>query len=91
MFGIASQLGFEPEVAFIHSLRLDRFASREAALADYVKMLRFAEEFDEALIPADAKSQVAAWLDAHLVPEPAGGVRVDAPRTFRWAFISWEV
>lgn len=91
VFAIACQLGFEPEVSFIRSERTDRFSTREAALADYVKMLRFAEEFSGTDVPPEAAADVGEWLDAHLVPEVDGAFRVDAPRVFRWAFLSWEV
>ncbi|MBE6471344.1 MAG: class I SAM-dependent methyltransferase [Coriobacteriaceae bacterium] len=90
-FSIACQLGFEPEASFIRSSRIDRFATRDDALADYTKMLRFADEFGESSVPADAEAQAAAWIDEHLLPDAAGGLYVDAPRTFRWAFIAWEV
>ena len=105
-FGILCQMGFEPEVSFIRSARADRYATREEAHHAYMDMLRFADQklAGESLERKEAEAR--AWVDAHLRPASeldgpdAPPVReverdlplaLDVPRTFSWAFISWNV
>ena len=105
-FAIATQLGYEPEVRFIHSSRADRYATREEAQEAYVKMLHFADEDLEGERLASKQAEACAWVDEHLLPssevsfDEAVQVReverdlpfcVDIPRTFSWAFVSWDV
>lgn len=105
-FGIATQLGYEPEVQFINSMRADCFSSPEEAANSYVDMLRFADEKLEGDRRAQAEADARAWVSAHLQStakigeHTAGSVgeverdlpyRIDVPRTFSWAFISWDV
>jgi len=103
-FAIATQLGYQPEVHFINSSRTDRYASPEEAQAAYLDMLRFADQKPVGEVRALLEKRACAWVQEHLstsVPvEP--GMRVaeverdlpwciDVPRTFSWAFLSWEV
>ena len=105
-FAIATQLGYEPEVRFIHSTRADRYASLEEAQDAYVRMLYFADERLEGENLANKQAEARAWVDAHLLPSAEVSFEqpalineverdlpfcIDIPRTFSWAFISWEV
>ena len=105
-FGIACQMGFEPEVSFIRSARADRYETREEAQDAYVKMLRFADQTLEGAMLERKEAEARAWVDAHLRPSaeldgadapPMREVErdlpftLDVPRTFSWAFISWNV
>ena len=105
-FGIACQMGFEPEVSFIRSARADRYGSREEAQDAYVNMLRFADQQLSGVQRAALEAEARSWVDAHLHPTseldalrdlPVKEVErdlpfcIDIPRTFSWAFLSWEV
>ena len=104
-FGIATQMGYQPEVRFINSVRADRYATREEAQEAYVKMLRFADQKLEGEQLMRKEAEARAWVDAHL--HSAGEVAIaettsvneaerdlpyciDVARTFSWAFISWD-
>ena len=104
-FGIACQLGYEPEVRFINSVRADRYASLEEAQDAHANMLRFADQTLHGEVLARKEAEARAWVEAHL--RPAGEVDgawaapvreverdlplcIDVPRTFSWAFLSWN-
>lgn len=96
VFGVLTQQGYEPQVGFIRSERHDRFATRAQAFDAYARMLDFTAEPLTSAARRTALADLEGWLDAHLVSQPAegqgtDGVRVDVPRRFSWAFISWEV
>jgi hypothetical protein len=105
-FGIACQLGYEPEVRFIHSVRADRYESREEAYEAYTGMLAFADQALEGDALARKEAEARSWVDAHLRPADEVAIAetssineverdlplcIDVPRTFSWAFISWDV
>ena len=101
-FGIATQLGFQPSVEFIRSVRADSFESREQAYQAYEDMIRFSDEAPQGDRLSAYQQCAREWVDAHLregsvelagVQEVNRGLAytIDAPRTFAWAFISWDV
>ena len=101
VFGVLAQRGFEPSVSYIHSKRKDTFDSYQEALAFYVRMI---DKSGAKLSPEEreaAEQRLAAWLDNHLVDNPAAGepdlkgmpegeLCLDFIRIVTWAFISWE-
>lgn len=93
VFGIASDLGFEPEVSYIHSRRARIFASREEAFEKLMETVEIVDSAHEQLALDEARRRVGAWADAHLVPCSGGDGRwtLDEPRVVPWAFISWDV
>ena len=106
VFGIAAQLGFQPAVQFIESVRYDSFATPEDATHAYLDMLRFADDAPAGGESARMQVRAAAWVEAHLqegpAPQASGAdavceverghrFHIDVPRTFSWAFLSWDV
>ncbi|MDO4400281.1 MAG: methyltransferase domain-containing protein [Coriobacteriia bacterium] len=100
-FGIATQLGYQPSVEFIRSTRADSFESRDQAYRAYQDMIRFADDAPQGEELAACQQRAREWVDAHLQEDPMelAGVQevgrglpytIDVPRTFAWAFISWN-
>jgi SAM-dependent methyltransferase len=101
-YAIALQLGLRPEATFIDSSRIDRFATADHAYAAYLDMVRFADEAPEGPALERLREDVRLWVDAHLVEskevaspgipevERSLPLAIDVPRTFSWAFLSWD-
>lgn len=92
VFGIAQELGHEPEVSYIHSLRMRVHASRDEAYHSLLKTLDYADKSIEQPDSETAKQRLRDWLLVHLVPGTEEGTwQLDAPQIVPWAFFSWSV
>ena len=95
-------LGFEPEVGYIKSARLDTFSSVDDAVAKYQAMV----EAQTAFVPEKrvqvALAKLRPWVESQLVENENAGkpdekgieqgvLRLAAPRVVSWAHISWNV
>lgn len=92
VFGVAHELGFEPEVSYIHSPRVRVYASRDEAYHSLLKTLDYLDSDAEQVDPDTAKQRLRDWLLVHLVPgEVEGTLCLDEVQIVPWAFISWDV
>lgn len=91
VFGIASDLGYEPEVSYIHSPRTRVYNSLDEAYHSLLKTIEYVDDHAEQVPPVVAAERLSAWLDKHLVPTEGGQWRLDEPTLVPWAFISWNV
>lgn len=91
VFGIASDLGYEPEVSYIHSPRTRVYSSPDEAYHSLLRTIEYVDDHAEQVPPALAAERLSVWLDEHLVPAEGGQWRLDEPTLVPWAFISWNV
>lgn len=92
VFGVAHELGYEPGVSYIHSLRVRTYSSRDEAYHSLLKTLDYIDPEAEQVDLETAKQRLRDWLLVHLVPgEVEGTWRLDKPQIVPWAFISWGV
>ena len=92
VFGVAHELGYEPEVSYIHSPRVRTYSSRDEAYHSLLKTLEYIDPEAEQVDLETAKQRLRDWLLVHLVPgEVEGTWRLDKPQIVPWAFISWGV
>lgn len=95
VFGIASDLGYEPTVSYIYSPRSKMYDSYNHAFDSLMETVRYVDDRAQQVPNEVAAQRLRDWLDVHLVPCVAedGGqkFRLDEPRVIPWAFISWEV
>lgn len=102
-FNILANEGLKAEVRYIDSTREDTFASQEDA---YEKLSAMIDDSSAVMATASererARTRLAAWLDANLVPNdevgkpdrkgvPQGAWRLREPRTVTWAFLAWDI
>ncbi len=95
-------LGFEPEVGYIKSARLDTFSSVDDAVAKYRAMV----ESQAAFVPEKrvqiALAKLRPWVESQLTENEnagkpdekgieQGALRLITPRVISWAHISWNV
>lgn len=104
VFGVCCDLGFTPEVRFIHLERRDHFESFADAKQTLLDIIGEINPGTYAAEKNRLSDGLDAWLDAHLVPietmkdtPTKNTVLPDKPycfdysRTTSWAFISWSV
>lgn len=92
VFGIASDLGYEPEVRYIHSPRTRVYTSMDEAYHALLDTLEYVDDHAEQVDPALAAQRLQQWLEEHLIPAKDGdGWCLDEPHIVPWAFISWAV
>ena len=95
VFGIASGLGYEPTVSYIHSPRMKAYESPDEAYYSLLKTMEYVGDAAQQVSVDTAAARLKDWLGTHLVVEqsPDGGQRwhLDKPRDVPWAFISWDV
>lgn len=94
VFGVASQMGFMPEVSLIESKRRDRHASPEDAFVYYARMIRHSDRMLSPDQIQGVQGRLRAYLDEYLVPvQGKTGMLFELPhdRTVSWSFISWSV
>ena len=92
VFGVASQLGYEPQVSYIHSPRTKRYASQEEAYRSLMEIRSYAANDAKQPSERECASRLASWLEKHLISsEDGNGFQLDAPRDVVWAFITWTV
>ncbi len=95
VFGIASSLGYEPTVSYIHSPRMKTYDSPDEAYYSLLKTMEYVGDAAQQVSADTAAERLKDWLAVHLVSEqlPEGGQcwHLDKPRDVPWAFISWDV
>ena len=95
VFGIASSLGYEPTVSYIHSPRMKTYGSPDEAYYSLLKTMEYIGDAAQQVSADTAASRLKDWLGVHLVGEqsPDGGQcwHLDKPRDVPWAFISWDM
>ncbi len=95
VFGIASSLGYEPTVSYIHSPRMKTYDSPDEAYYSLLKTMEYVGDAAQQVSADTASARLKDWLAVHLVSEqlPEGGQcwHLDKPRDVPWAFISWDV
>lgn len=92
VFGIAHELGFEPEVTYIHSPRTRLYTSRDEAYHALLETMNYVDDKDTQVDPQTAAQRLRDWLLVHLVPAKEKGMWcLDKPHIVPWAFITWEV
>lgn len=102
-FMILSNRGYEPEVRYIASERLDTFDTEAAA---YTKLEGMAVRACGSMVDGAelerALERLRAWLPENLVENPEAGMadgrggvqgplRLREPRVTTWAFLGWDV
>ena len=91
VFGVAHELGFEPEVSYIHSPRTRTYASRDEAYHALLKTLDYRDPSIEQVDRETATQRLRDWLLIHLIPGKEEGTwQLDKPQIVPWAFISWK-
>lgn len=89
-FNILMAEGINPEVAYIHSMREESFATPEEAEASYTKLIAGAVEGIATQEEIDAiPKRLRPWLAENLV-QSEHGLRLAQPRVITWAFIAWK-
>ena len=99
---ILSGLGFEPELSYIKSTRVDTFDSFDEALRKYDDMVRKACIYLPEMRTQVALAKLEPWLRTQIVENEnagtpgekgaaQGALRLLKPRTITWAFIAWNV
>ena len=95
VFGIASGLGYEPAVSYIHSPRMKAYASPDEAYHSLLRTMEYVGDAAQQVNADKAAARLKVWLSDHLVEvaTPEGGQcwHLDKPRDVPWAFISWDV
>ena len=95
VFGIASSLGYEPTVSYIHSPRMKTYDSPDEAYYSLLKTMEYVGDAAQQVSASTAAARLEDWLAVHLVGEqsPDGGQcwHLDKPRDVPWAFISWDM
>lgn len=82
VYAVATQLGYQPEVSYIRSLRRDYFATKEEAFQKYREMIGFSDENPQGAELEAAEERLRVWLDQHLVPAQSKAV-TDATEELR--------
>lgn len=91
VFGVAHELGFEPEVSYIHSPRIRTYASRDEAYHALLKTLDYRDPSIDQVDRETAAQRLRDWLLIHLIPGKVEGTwQLDKPQIVPWAFISWK-
>ncbi len=95
VFGIASSLGYEPTVSYIHSPRMKTYESPDEAYHSLLKTMEYVGDAKQQVSCGEAAAKLKDWLALHLVqgrtPEGCACWHLDKPRDVPWAFISWDV
>lgn len=94
VFGIASDLGYEPTVSYIHSPRTKLYDSPDEAYCSLLETKEYVADASQQVSDAECASNLRRFLEEHLVETRDCGKRrwtLDEPRIVPWAFISWEV
>lgn len=94
VFGIASDLGYEPTVSYIHSPRTKLYDSPDEAYCSLLGIKEYVVDASQQVSNEECAANLRRFLKDHLVETSDGGVRrwmLDEPRIVPWAFISWEV
>lgn len=94
VFGIASDLGYEPTVSYIHSPRIKSYISPDEAYYSLLKTRDYLADTADQISVEESACRLRGFLADHLVEIEEDGTRcwtLDQPRVVPWAFISWDV
>lgn len=94
VFGIASNLGYEPTVSYIHSPRSKSYISPDEAYYSLLKTRDYLADTADQVSVEESACRLRNFLADHLVEIEEDGTRcwtLDQPRVVPWAFISWDV
>lgn len=89
-FNILASMGINPEVAYIPSVRMEIYPTKDDAVEGFAKIVRDAVEnlvTDEEMQAALAR--LRAWLEANLVQDERG-FHLSEDRKVTWAFLAWK-
>lgn len=94
VFGIASDLGYEPTVSYIHSPRIKSYISPDEAYYSLLKTRDYLADTADQISVEESACRLRTFLADHLVEIEEDGTKrwtLDQPRVVPWAFISWDV
>ena len=94
VFGIASDLGYEPTVSYIHSPRTKSYISPDEAYYSLLKTRDYLADTADQISVEESACRLRSFLADHLVEIDEDGAKrwtLDQPRVVPWAFISWDV
>ena len=94
VFGIASDLGYEPTVSYIHSPRTKSYISPDEAYYSLLKTRDYLADAADQISVEESACRLRNFLADHLVEIEEDGTKrwtLDQPRVVPWAFISWDV
>ena len=94
VFGIASDLGYEPTVSYIHSARTKSYISPDEAYYSLLKTRDYLADTADQISVEESACRLRSFLADHLVEIDEDGAKrwtLDQPRVVPWAFISWDV
>lgn len=94
VFGIASDLGYEPTVSYIHSPRSKSYISPDEAYCSLLKTRDYLADTIDQISVEESACRLRNFLAGHLVEIEEDGTKrwtLDQPRVVPWAFISWDV
>ena len=93
VFGIASDLGYEPTVSYIHSPRIKTYRSPDEAYSSLLRTKNYVADNEKQVSEADCEANLKAFLAEHLIEMVEDGIpcwMLDEPRIVPWAFIGWD-
>lgn len=94
VFGIASDLGYEPTVSYIHSPRAKSYISPDEAYYSLLRTRDYLADTADQISVEESACRLRNFLADHLVKIEEDGTKrwtLDQPRVVPWAFISWDV
>ncbi len=94
VFGIASDLGYEPTVSYIHSPRAKSYISPDEAYYSMLRTRDYLADTADQISVEESACRLRNFLADHLVEIEEDGTKhwtLDQPRVVPWAFISWDV
>lgn len=94
VFGIASDLGYEPTVSYIHSPRTKSYISPDEAYHSLLRTRDYLADTIDQISVEESACRLRNFLAGHLIEIEEDGAKrwaLDQPRVVPWAFISWDV
>lgn len=94
VFGIASDLGYEPTVSYIHSPRTKSYISPDEAYYSLLRTRDYLADTIDQISVEESACRLRNFLADHLVEIEEDGTKrwaLDQSRVVPWAFISWDV
>lgn len=94
VFGIVSDLGYEPTVSYIHSPRTKSYISPDEAYYSLLRTRDYLADTADQISVEESACRLRSFLADHLVEIEEDGAKcwtLDQPRVVPWAFISWDV
>lgn len=94
VFGIASDLGYEPTVSYIHSPRTKSYISPDEAYHSLLRTRDYLADTIDQISVEESACRLRNFLADHLVEIEEDGTKrwaLDQSRVVPWAFISWDV